>query len=394
MIAVVESSRSVDREPLEWCVDVDIYESFCAVFGPGGLEKYRHIEQAMREFADLDDHAEAENELGDLLDSLSVSKEKNRESPEFSMRETYKIRLSVNADLKAAFKQFTHELLGSKSYGYALTRALREYLLNPRARRLTEKIDRLGAALQDGDLRLDLDPDAGDVAPETEPDAAPDGDGEMGGRDALPDDVADRLEEAADRRDESVGSTVRDRAAEMGSTLLERRDRDEVVDEMDLAIVVADHPSITGKPSTPTRRRYQELLLAALDLQRHPKHHEKHADRFPDGETDPDVTEYLFPHGFREVMQQIHDAREDVDADRRSNDAPDQEHSSDEAADVLAALQDAEAVTSSAEDSVAADVDDRRQAMTDGGERVNDRPPGSATATGGDPPPDQADGCG
>lgn len=391
MIAVAESSRSADREPLEWCVGADMYESFCTVFGPGSFEKYRHIEQAMREYGDLDDHAAAEDALTDLLDSLSVANEKNQDGPEFSMDETYKIRLSVNADLKAAFKQFTHDHLGSKSYGYALTRALREYLLNPRARRLTEKIERLDAALQDGDLDLDPDPDAGDSGTGTNA-AGEESEAGAGGSEALPEDARDRLEDTADRMDDPVGETVRDRAAEMSSTLLARRDRDEVVDEVDLEIVVADHPCFDREPSMPTLRRYTALLIGALDLRPHPKHHENHADRFPDGDTDPDVTEYVFPEKFREIMGELQANAGDVEDDVATapgpsdvDEDPPPANRLPNPAEEMAALEAAETATSGSEPS---GETDRGRIMTDGGTPVTRRAPGSATAPEGDPLPD------
>lgn len=191
--------------------------------------------------------------------------------------------------------------------------------------------------------------------------------------------------------DDPVGEPVRDSAAEIGCTLLARRDHEDIVDEIDLEIVVVEHPSFTGEPSTPTLRRYTDLLIGALDLRPHPKHHENHAGRFPDGDTDPDVTEYVFPETFRAIMVELRGDDGDVgDVDAATPPRPDvdedppPEETPPDPAEEMAVLEAAEAVTSGSDPS---GDSDRGPIMTDGGTPVTGRIPGSAHEIEGAPSP-------
>lgn len=273
--AVVEVvAMSPRRKLFDWEVPATEWERFdqyiTREYGDYDGELVRHVEAAMREYADLDaDLAAVERTLdahlscgGGGVDTAEEEKQQHRVDGTVSLANapTTRIRRRIHPDVLAAFKERVDEA-ADDDYGVELARALRQYRTHPRASRVRAKYERLHGSVENDEHGSDAthhavgSTDSAAAASSDDPDA--DGDHDQ------------------DHEDDGDGdwdlSTRDGRVTAAAAQLREVNDTGKFHVEKDLRPLLTDFDAISDDPAPQTVEQYAADVAAELGAVESPR---------------------------------------------------------------------------------------------------------------------------
>ncbi|UTF53257.1 hypothetical protein [Natronosalvus rutilus] len=240
-----------ERMPVDWFVpeeELSRFEDYVeAEFGAYEGELGRRVEEAMREYAELDtDDAASEALLDECLAHSADEEEKQKTTTgldTLANKDTRRAQSCVNPYVRMRFKQWAGEN-SDDCYGVELARALRQYRTNSRSSRIRSKLERFV------DSEMDESP-------------MPVGGGsdDHGNESATDDEEGTR----------ESGTVVDRRVQTLVDQIHGKSDKKQLHVDKDIRPLLAACDGITDDPAPQTVDKYADLIAEELDLKRHPR---------------------------------------------------------------------------------------------------------------------------